>query len=317
MMRNKTAVIFGGNGFIGKILVRALAQKDYTVIVATRHVAGAYDLKPCGRVGQIVPLSCDYSEEVVRSIIPENVDLVVNLVGILFERKKGDFERAHVTIPKIIAQTCKEKNAARLIQISALGIEKNKSRYATTKLRGEKAVSEAYPQATFIRPSVVFGPEDDFFNRFAALASIAPFMPLIGGGKTRFQPVYVKDVVDTIVKASENADSKSAVIEAVGPEVIDLKGIYQKIFKYTKRPRPMVYLPYAIAAINAFFLEFLPNPLLTRDQLKSLKSDNIASGNYKTMADFGVVPTSMDVILPQYLCKYIQGGVFGKLGRQA
>lgn len=313
----KTAVIFGGTGFIGKILVRALAKKDYAIIVATRHKASAYDLKPCGRVGQIVPVSCDYSQSAIAAAIPENVDLVVNLIGILYERKKGDFGRVHVEYPARIAKECAAKNVGRFIQMSALGIEDNASTYAHTKLIGEEEARKEYAGATFIRPSVLFGPEDDFINKFARLSFIMPFLPLIGGGKTKFQPVYVGDVVDTIITAAENKVTVGEVIEAVGPEVLDFKDIYKKIFKYTERKRMLISLPWSLASLQATFLGLLPNPLLTKDQVKSLKSDNIATGKYKTMADLGIAPTAMDVILPQYLCKYKQGGMFGKISRQA
>jgi NADH dehydrogenase len=313
----KKAVIFGGTGFLGKILVRELAKQDYSIIVATRYRASGYDLKPCGRVGQVVSVSCDYSPESIAAVVPQDADLVVNLTGILYERKKGDFGRVHVEYAARIAKECTAKNVSRFIQLSALGIEENKSRYAQTKLKGEEEVRKEYASATFIRPSVIFGQGDNFVNKFAQLSVVLPFMPLIGGGKTKFQPVYVKDVVDVIMLAASNKICAGEVIEAVGPDVLDFKDIYKKIFAQTQRKRMMIPLPWSVSKIQAFFFGLLPNPLLTTDQVKSLRSDNVVSGKYKTMADFGIAPTAMDVILPQYLCKYKQGGMFGKINSQA
>lgn len=316
--KEKTAVIFGGTGFIGKILVRALAKADYRVVVATRSPSSAYDLKPCGRVGQIVPMACNYADaQAVADVIPEQAELVVNLIGILFEKKSGDFARVHVDAPEMIAKACKDKKVKRFVHISALGIDDNKSDYAATKRAGEEAVKTHFPDVTFLRPSVVFGPDDDFFNKFAGLSIIMPFLPLIGGGHTKFQPVYVGDVVDTIIKAATDKDLKGETIECVGPETVDFKGIYHKLFEHTGRKRPLLPLPWAAAYTQATFLGLLPNPLLTRDQVTSLKSDNVATGKRKTMTDIGIAPTAMDTILPQYLCKYREGGMFGPPKRQA
>jgi uncharacterized protein YbjT (DUF2867 family) len=311
-MRQKTAVIFGGTGFIGKILVRALAKQDYTVIVASRYPASAYDLKPCGRVGQIVPLACDYSEDSISHLITDEADLVINLVGVLFEKKTGDFGFAHTEIPWRIAKACKAKKVKNFVHVSALGIDENLSKYAATKREGEKAIKEEYPNVSILRPSIVFGPNDGFFNKFASLSIIMPFLPLIGGGKTRFQPVYVGDVVDMIIKAGTDTGLRGKVTECVGPDILTFKELFEKMFDVTKRRRLLLPLPWAIAKFQAMILGLMPNPLLTTDQVKSLKTDNIATGAHKTQFNYGVEKTSLDQILPQYLCKYQRGGMFGK-----
>lgn len=311
-MKNKQAIIFGGTGFIGKILVRALAKLDYTIVVASRYPSSAYDLKPCGRVGQIVPVHCDYSEEGIQSVISEGADLVVNLIGILFEKKSGDFGFAHTEIPWRIAKACKAKKVKSFVHISALGIDENQSKYAATKREGERAVKEEFKDAIFIRPSIVFGPDDSFFNKFASLSVVLPFLPLIGGGQTKFQPVYVGDVVETIIKAAHDTELKGKTIECVGPEVLSFKELYKVMFEYTKRQRPLLPLPWFMAKIQASVLGLMPKPLLTRDQVTSLKTDNIATGQHMTQQDIGVSSTTLDTILPQYLCKYRPGGMFGK-----
>ncbi len=310
-MKTKTAVIFGGTGFIGKILTHALVKRGYVIAVPSRHVQSAYAVKTGAKVGQIVPMQCNFTVQDVAAAIPADTDLVVNLIGVLAERKKGDFQRAHTDIPAMIAKTCADKNVGRFIHLSALAVDKAQSNYAKTKLAGEKAVLTACPDATILRPSVIFGPEDDFFNRFAQMSIILPFLPLIGGGHSKFQPVYVGDVVDAILNAAAKDDAKGKIYELGGPEIVDFKAIYTKMFTYTKRPRALVNLPWAVARIQAAFMGVLPNPPLTADQLRSLKTDNVVAENAMTLHDLGIDATAMDVILPQYLCRFQPGGTFG------
>jgi uncharacterized protein YbjT (DUF2867 family) len=307
----KTVTIFGGAGFVGRHIVRDLARLGYTIKIACRVPERAYFLKPCGVVGQVVPVACDYSDS--RSIMQaiKGSDFVVNCIGILHERRKGDFVRVHTDIPAAIASACNAENVSRLVHISALGVEQDQSRYAKTKLGGEGAVLQLFPKTTILCPSVIFGPDDDFFNKFAALARIMPMLPLIGGGKTKFQPVYVGDVAQAVTVCLTAGDEICGrVFELGGPEVVDFRGIYNHLFKYTKRPRPLVSLPWSVAGMQAFFMGMLPNPMLTRDQILSLKSDHTVSKDALKLQDLGIEPTSMDIILPTYLGSYRSGGRF-------
>lgn len=312
----KTAVIFGGTGFIGRQVVREMAKLGWRIKVATRIPESAYFLRPCGVVGQIVPFACDYSAESIAKAV-EGCDYVVNCIGILFERRKGDFHRAHVEIPARIAESCADKAAARFVHISALGIEDSKSRYAATKREGEKAVQEAFPAATILKPSIVFGEDDTFFNMFAGMAQILPFLPLIGGGRTKFQPVFVGDVADAAIKSL--TVPKSLAFSPLGqrfalggPDILTFKEVYETLFHYTGLRRPLVELPWGVAKIQATFLGLLPKPLLTRDQVESLKTDSIVQDGMLTLADLGIMPTEMDIILPHYLERYRPGGRFAK-----
>ena len=314
-MNNKTATVFGGTGFIGTQIVRELAKKGWTVKVATRIPESAYFLRTCGVVGQVVPFACDYSESKSIAAAVHGADYVVNCIGLLYEKRKGDFERAHVDLAKDIAKACAKENVERFVHVSSLGVNAG-SKYGTTKLEGEKAVTKAFPLATILRPSVVFGHNDEFFNMFASLSRIAPVLPLIGGGHTKFQPVYVGDVADaamaaiTLPAVGEN-DPRGKIFELGGPEVVDFKEVYQRLFKYTGRSRKTMSLPWGIAKMQARILSLLPKPLLTVDQVESLKSDNVVGKDAKKLQDLGVSPTSMDLILPEYLCRFKPGGAFG------
>ncbi len=313
--KDKTAIVFGGTGFIGRQVVRELARLNYRVKVASRVPERAYFLRPCGVVGQIVPVQCNASDyESVASVI-RGCDLVVNCIGVLFEKQKGDFKRAHVDIPGNISKACAALNAGRFVHISALGIDICESHYAQTKREGEKAIQENFQLATILRPSVVFGPEDKFFNMFAELARYLPAFPLIGGGKTRFQPVFVGDVADAVIAGLTLPDKvgkspRGKTYELGGPEVIDFKGIYKKLFHYTCRKRLLVPVPWGIAKIQGAVLGVLPEPLLTVDQVRSLKHDVVVSSEALTFDDLGITAKDMDTVLPTYLERYCPGGHF-------
>lgn len=315
MDKNRIATVFGGTGFIGTQIVRELAKKGYTVKVATRVPERANFLKPTGAVGQIVPFSCRYSDPESIAAAVRGASCVVNCIGILYERGGSTFRRAHVETPAEIARACKTEGVQRFVHIAALGIDEAVSRYAATKREGEAAVRKSFPEATILRPSVVFGPGDDFFNKFAELARYLPFLPLIGGGQSKFQPVYVGDVADAALAAitlppiGEN-DPRGKTYELGGPEVLTFREIYERLFFYTKRRRPLVSLPWGLARLHAFFLGLLPKPLLTRDQVDTLKSDNIVSSRGLTLQDLGIRPTGMSLILPSYLDHYCPGGRF-------
>lgn len=318
-LQNKVATVFGGTGFIGSYIVAQLAREGATIKVVTRYPSSAYYLRQFGVVGQIVPIFCDYSDAAIDKAIAGS-DVVVNCLGILFEKGKSTFKKIHVEHARKIAEASSRHNVARLVHISALGVEQSKSNYAKTKLEGEAAVRQAFRDATILRPSVVFGPEDNFFNKFAKLSLMSPALPLIAGGNTKFQPVYVGDVAEAAVKALTlppvgEASPLAKTYELGGPEVLSFKEIYQKLSAQTGRKRALVNLPEAIARIQAAFFSILPTPPLTGDQITSLKTDNVVSSHTNTLSALGLQPTSLDSILPTYLVRYRQGGVFSEKKR--
>lgn len=313
--RRQIATVFGGTGFVGRYIVKRLVAEGYTVKVATRVPERAYFLKPCGNVGQVVPVVCHYSDPASLREAIEGASIVINCLGILFERRRNRFQRIHVELPAQIAEACVREGVDRLIHISALGADRSRARYAVSKHEGERVLLAACPWATIMRPSVIFGPEDNFFNMFARLAQIFPLLPLIGGGKTLFQPVYVGDVARAVVvaalrPATGDFDPRGRIYELGGPEAVSFRQIYDLLAKYTGRRRVLVPLPFFIAKIDAFFLSLLPRPLLTPDQVESLKTDNIVGAGSLTLADLGVVPTGMGLVLPSYLETYRSGGRF-------
>lgn len=313
----KIATVFGGTGFLGRQIVRELAALGVTVKVATRVPESAYFLKPYGAVGQVVPFSCDYSDaKSIRKAV-EGAQYVVNCIGILYEKgKKTKFQKIHTDLPAMIAKACADEKVSRLVHVSALACDKSTSKYAKSKFEGEKAVLSNFSRATILRPSVIFGEGDNFFNMFAELARFVPFLPLIGGGKTLFQPVYVGDVADAAVKAlTASGDAyQSKTYQLGGPDVVSFKEIYEKLFAYTGRKRCLVTLPFGVAKVEAAFLSVLPKPLLTPDQVESLKTDNIVDEGVFGFKSFEIVPKSMDLVLPKYMETYKSGGRFSKAG---
>lgn len=314
MANVKTATVFGGTGFVGRQVVRELALRGIRIKVATRIPESAYFLRPCGTVGQVVPVACDYSNEAIKAVI-EGSDYVVNCVGVLYEKGRSTFTHAHVEIPTAIANACKKSNVRGFVHISALGIEKATSKYAQSKRDGEKAVRKEYAEAVILRPSIIFGENDNFFNLFARLSGFLPMLPLIGGGRTKFQPVYVGDVADAVVVSlglgKKTKDPRGRIYELGGPDVVSFKEIYQIIFKYTGRRRSLMAVPFFVAKTEAFFLSLYPKPLLTPDQVESLKTDSIVSDSAMGLTDLGITPTSMDLVVPEYLAMYRAGGKFG------
>jgi uncharacterized protein YbjT (DUF2867 family) len=314
----KTATVFGGTGFIGSQVVRALASHGVLIKVAARVPERAYDLKPCGHVGQIVPFPCKMGDAASIEAAIKGSDYVINCVGILNQNRRASFKKIHVDLPRMIAEACARQGVSRLVHVSALGVTAGRSKYAASKRDGEAAVRQAFPQAVILRPSAVFGPGDSFFNKFAALGRYVPVMPLIGGGKTRLQPVYVGDVAEAAVAAlTIPADVEQSplgrVYELGGPEVVDFRRIYQLVYQYTGRSRPMIPLPWALAMVDGALLGILPNPVLTMDQVESLKTDTVVSVDAHTLADLGIAPTGLELVLPGYLGKFRAGGPFRAL----
>ena len=312
----KTAVIFGGTGFIGRNIVKAMAQRGMRIKVATRVPESAFFLKPLGDIGQIVPVACDYTDYNAIAELTSGADYVINCIGILFEKPgKQAFTRIHADLPESIATAAAISKVKRFVHISALGIDQSSSDYAASKLDGETRILKALPNAIILRPSIVFGKDDDFFNKFAQIAQISPVLPLIGGGETRFQPIYVEDVVNAVLQAIDiPASAKNAplgkIYELGGPDVLTFKQIFEKLMHYTGLKRCLIPLPFEIAKIQASILSLLPKPLLTKDQVESLKSDNIVSKKSLTLSDLDIDPTSLDIVLPTYLTTYRPGGRF-------
>lgn len=314
-LKTKTACIFGGTGFIGRQVVRVLAREDYQIKITTRIPERAFTLRTAGVVGQIVSVACDYSEQSIADAV-KGCDVVINLIGILYEKGKSKFQRAHVDIPQMIAQACAAQGVARFVHVSALGIEQGVSQYARTKRDGEMAVRRSFPRAVILRPSVVFGPEDGFFNMFACMARFLPALPLIGGGQTKFQPVYVCDVAEAIGKivtmppvGDKNPEGKT--YELGGPEILTLKQVYERMFRETARRRVMVSLPFPVARVQGALMGLLPKPPLTADQVDSLKADSVVSSGALTFDALGLRPRGLDTILPTYLARFRPGGRFG------
>ncbi len=311
-MQDKVVCIFGGTGFLGRHVTQELARAGYRIKIATRVPESAYELKTYGGIGQIVPFQCNYRDEASVQQATKGCYAVINLIGVLYQRGKNSFKHAHVDIPKMIAVACQKNNVQKFIHISALGIDESQSKYAASKLEGEAAIKEAFPSATFLRPSVIFGAGDNFFNMFAKLSTVAPALPLIGGGKTKFQPVYVGDIAKAVCKiiCNKSDEFNGETYHLGGPEVVTLKEIYEILLKETNRDRALVSIPWPLAKIQGMILGMLPKPLLTKDQVVSLKTDNIVRDGIKTFDDLDIEPTAMATILPEYLICYKRGGRF-------
>jgi uncharacterized protein YbjT (DUF2867 family) len=304
-LRNRLITIFGGTGFIGRHLVQRLAARGARIRVISRNVSRGRHLQPMGHVGQIVVAQADlHSEEGVAAAMRGSV-CVINLIGILHEGGRQTFEAVHTELPGRIARAAAAIGAEHMLQMSALGADAgSKSAYARSKAEGERAVREAYPDATIFRPSVVVGPEDGFFNRFAAMARLLPALPLIGGGKTRFQLVYVGDVADAMAAALERDDARGATYELGGPRIYTFEELMRYMLEVVGRRRLLVPISFDLATLQARVLEYLPEPPLTRDQVLLLKQDNVVSQGAKTLADLGVAPTPIELVVPDYLTRY-------------
>ena len=308
----KIIAIFGAGGFLGKYLMRELTKLDYRIKVATRNPYLKGYLKPLGNPGQIELFKTNiFNEEDVRKVL-RNSDFVINLVGILYETKKQKFNQIHSQFPFLISRLCNEYNVKQLIHVSALGVkEKHSSRYMQSKLQGEINIQENFKPSVILRPSVVFGPEDKFFNTFASLAQFSPALPLIGEGKTKFSPIYVGDVAKAIVKAIELNNSGCKIYELGGPENYSFKELMNILLTQIKKKRFLLPIPFNVAKLQSYFLQMFPKPLLTPDQVELLKYNNIVTGEYPTLQDLGVSATTIQSILPTYINRFRTGGQFG------
>jgi NADH dehydrogenase len=304
-MRNDVVTVFGGSGFLGRYVVRRLANAGARVRVICRYPHKALHLKPMGEVGQITLERGDVAKRDDLSTFIEGSRHLVNLIGILFEKGDQRFEVIQAQTPARIAAAATAAGVERLVQLSAIGADpESPAAYGRTKAAGEAAVRKAFPAATILRPSVVFGPEDDFFNRFGQMAQISPFLPLIDGGETRFQPVYVDDVAKAVVLGLSEKSTAGEIFELGGPDIYTFRELLQYLLDVLNRRRLLLNLPANIATIQARFMEFLPKPPLTRDQIALLASDNVVSPGAKGFAELGIEPTPLEVIVPSYVQRY-------------
>jgi len=310
----KLVVVFGGSGFVGRNVVRALAMRGYRIRVACRRPDLAGHLQPLGNVGQIQPIQANVRVRWSVDHAVQGADHVVNLVGILYEGGRQRFGAVQDFGARAIAEAARSVGAG-MTHVSALGASvDSESDYARTKALGEKAVLETIPDAVIYRPSINFGPEDGFFNRFAAMARFSPVLPLLGGGATRLQPVYVGDVAEAIARSVDGAVEGGKIYELGGPKVLTFKECMQEMLAVIERKRLLVSVPWWAARLQASILELLPKPLLTNDQVTQLMSDNVVSEEAirqgRTFAATGITPRTIGAILPSYLWRFRATGQF-------
>ncbi len=325
----RVVTVFGASGFIGRQVVQRLARTGAIVRAAVRDPIAAAFLKPMGEVGQVVPIKADLLDKASVERACEGADAVINLVGILYEQGKATFEAIHVEGAKRVAAAAKAKGAKSLVHISALGADAaSPSAYARSKAKGEEAVLAAFPEAVIVRPSVVFGPDDDFFNRFAKLARLTGLLPVFvpdgfkpridlrnldfgfdffGSGGAAFQPVYVGDLADAILAVLDKPDARGRSFEIVGPRPMRLKEVMEMVSSAIKRDPLILPLPLVAGKIQALFLQFLPKPPLTPDQMKLLAKDNLPSGKHPGLADLKIAPTAPEAVVPTYLSRHQPG----------
>ena len=308
----KIIAIFGAGGFLGKHLMRQLTKLDYRVKVATRSPYLKGYLKPLGNPGQIELFKTNiFNPEDIKQVL-KNCDLAINLVGILYETRKQKFNQVHVKFPYLLSNLCNEIGVKNLVHISALGVrEGHISKYMQSKLEGEKNIQKVFKPSVILRPSLVFGPEDKFFNVFASIAQFSPALPLIGGGKTKFSPIYVGDVAKAIVKTLKLENSKPKIYELGGPKNYSFKELMEILLEEIKKKRFLIPIPFSVAKLQSYFLQMMPNPLLTSDQVDMLKYNNIVSGEYPTLEDLGIRGKTIQSILPKYIYRFRTGGQFG------
>ncbi len=316
----KLVTIFGGSGFVGNHLVQVLARQGYRIRVAVRRPDLAGDVRMFGGVGQVVPIQANLRNEASVQRAAAGSDIVINLVGIGHQAGKQSFQAVHVEGAAAVARAAKAAGATALVHLSALGVDKaaEVSAYAASKLQGEEAVLAAFPQAVIIRPSLMFGQGDGFFNLMGSLVRILPVMPLISG-KTLFQPVFVGDVADAIAKAAQGAVKTGRVYELGGPDVESHKVLMQRILREAGRNPMLVSVPSGLMKFMASLMGLLPiKPLITPDQVELLGVDNVVSEaaqkEKRTLAAFDIVPTSMDEILPTYMWRFRRHGEFDREG---
>jgi NADH dehydrogenase len=311
---SKLVTIFGASGFVGRHTVRALAKASWRIRAVSRQPNLAMFLLPAGFPGQIQLTKANVNDEESVARALEGADAVVNLVGVLSGSGEQGFEVLHSDAPARLAKLAAAAGIQTLVHVSAIGADSNAaSAYAESKGRGEKKLREAFPEATILRPSLVFGPEDAFFNKFAALARLLPALPLIGGGHTKFQPVYVGDVAAAILAVLNDPSTRGKTYELGGPAVYTFKELLEIVLRESARRRLLVPVPFFVASIKAFFLGLWPKPLLTMDQVTQLKSDNVVQAGALGFADLGLVPDALEAVVPSYLWRFRPKGQFQEM----
>jgi NADH dehydrogenase len=310
--------VFGGSGFLGRHLVRALAKRHYRIRVAVRRPDLTGHLQPLGRVGQIHAVQANLRNPQSIEAAARGADVIVNLVGLLYERGRQRFETVQTLGAEQVALAA-TAHGARMVHVSAIGADENSpALYGRSKAAGEKAVLAATPTATLFRPSIMFGPEDDFFNKFAALARMAPMLPLVGGGATRMQPVFVGDVAEAIARAVDGSARPGTVYELGGPEVRTFKQLMEYVLKTIERRRLLIPVPFPLMRFQAQFLQYLPKPPVTPDQIEMLRGDNVVSDaarrEGRTLQALGIEPSAIEAIVPSYLWRFRKTGQFRPRG---
>ena len=320
--------VFGGTGFLGAQVVRALAKTGARIRVAARNPGRGYKLRMLGDVGQIevVQANIRNPQSIARAL--DGAEACINLVSVLFESGKQDFRALNVDGARAIAEAAKARGLTRFVQMSALGADpESPSVYARTKAEGEAVVRGLIPSAVIIRPSIVFGPEDNFFNKFAAMAMVSPVLPLVGGGETRFAPVYVGDVATAVARALTDPAAPGQIYELGGPAVYSFRELMALVVKEIHRKRLLLTIPFPVAGVIGKLGDFqaaarnalglIPPPAITSDQVELLRADNVVSGAYPGLADLGVQASAVEPILPTYLYRYRKGGQFADLMAEA
>jgi len=310
-LSQKTIAVIGGTGFVGRAIVEKLAATGARILILARNTERAKSLKVFGAVGQISAVAGNALNDDDLAAIIEPADMVVNLIGILAPSGRQKFETLQAELPGRIGKMAALKGVRNIVHISAIGASlKSPSLYARTKAEGERALLRQFPSAIVLRPSVIFGPGDGLFARFGQMAMLAPALPLVGGGRNRMQPVYVGDVADSVVAALTGKATHSQIYQLGGPHIYSFAELMRFILKATERRRMLVSVPFSVMAIPAFFAGLLPNPPVTSDQLKLLKTDNICTKSAPGLAELGITPTAIEAIVPEYLAAFRPGGRF-------
>ena len=320
----KLVTVYGGSGFVGRYIVRRLAAEGWRIRVAVRRPNEAMFVRPYGNVGQVEPVLCNIRDDASVRAVMQGASAVVNCVGILAERGRNGFEAVQRDGAERVARIAAELGVARMVQISAIGADaESDSDYARTKAEGEAAVLRHMPQAVILRPSIIFGPEDDFFNRFAGMSRMTPLLPLVGA-KSRFQPVYVDDVAQAAVMGV-NGTAAPGIYELGGPDVATMSDLMRQMLAVIRRRRPILSLPFWLARIMAFGFDMLQavtfglfhNGVLTRDQVRNLRRDNVVAPDARGFKDLGIAPVSFAAVLPDYLWRFRPSGQYEALKESA
>lgn len=321
---SKLVTIYGGSGFVGRYIARRMAKEGWRVRVAVRRPNDALFVKPYGTVGQVEPIACNIRDDASVRAVMKGADAVVNCVGILNRSGKNTFDAVQADGAARIARIAAEEGVASLVHLSAIGADENSpSEYQQTKAAGEKAVLSAFPNAVILRPSIIFGNEDGFFNRFAAMARFAPVLPVVGAN-TRFQPVHVDDVAQAAVKGA-TGQAAPGIYELGGPDTETFRDLMRQMLTVIRRRRLIVNVPFFAASImggafdllQAVTLGLFQNGLITRDQVRNLRADNVVSPGARTLADLGITPTAMGAVLPEYLWRYRPSGQYAAIKESA